>query len=429
MIVTKYFVYIHVSRTAGTFLNKLILENVPGARMLQYHGHLEDLPGRFSHLPVIGLVRNPWDWYVSMYFDYRRKQQYVYEIISEHDKLGFKETIARFLQLGDNSDLSKRLLNRVIQTAPKDIDSETPPRLGNPGLLAGHFSSMTENEGYYSWLCKIMFRSKTAHRVHIGRFENLREETFRLLSITGTPITKRITSYLGESSALNSSPRPDDYVGAYPPELEQLVADKEKYLVDMFDYELSEPQKYPKTNFFRHLGTADTGALLNRLKETPESLWELENQHKPNKFARLNDARHIIFRYVNSSTEVYDYHDLPLWEAWKDLLLPIMEQAAKSLGYENYRFPRAMLARLPAGSEISRHSDGNASHYIHKIHVPLITNPQSIFHVGSEQMQIPAGEIFEVNNKRTHSVRNEGGEDRIHFIFECYNMQDYNKPA
>ena len=101
MIVTKYFVYIHVSRTGGTFLNTLILKHVPGARMIKYHGHLKDLPEGLAHLPVIGFVRNPYDWYVSMFFDYRRKQQYVYEILSEKGSLGFKETITRFLNLGD----------------------------------------------------------------------------------------------------------------------------------------------------------------------------------------------------------------------------------------------------------------------------------------------------------------------------------------
>ena len=88
MIVTKHFVYIHVSRTGGTFLNKLILEHVPGARMLQYHGQLRDLPEFFSHLPVIGFVRNPWDWYVSMFCDYLRQQQYLYEVVLEGGDVG-----------------------------------------------------------------------------------------------------------------------------------------------------------------------------------------------------------------------------------------------------------------------------------------------------------------------------------------------------
>ena len=43
-------------------------------------------------------------------------------------------------------------------------------------------------------------------------------------------------------------------------------------------------------------------------------------------------------------------------------------------------------------------------------------------------MHLPAGEIFEVNNKRVHSVTNGGSTDRIHLIFECYNTDDYGKP-
>ncbi len=240
MIVTKHFVYIHTSRTAGTFLNKLILEHVPGARMLQYHGHLRDLPGEYSHLPVIGFVRNPWDWYVSMFFDYRRKQQYVYQIISERGALGYEETISRFLKLGDNSVQSKRLLDQLVKAAPTIINARTPARRHLPGLRSEHFANFPEDHGYYSWLFKLMFESKKKHPVHIGRFENLREEALDLFMITRTPITEAITSYLEKTEPLNSSARPKTFIGGYPPALEQLVADKEKYLIDKFSYEFSE---------------------------------------------------------------------------------------------------------------------------------------------------------------------------------------------
>lgn len=237
MIVTKHFVYIHTSRTAGTFLNKLILEHVPGARMLQYHGHLSDLPGTFSDLPVIGFVRNPWDWYVSMFFDYRRKQQYVFQIISAGGALDFEATVSRFLRLGDKSVQSKRLLKQLVHTAPTVIDAQVPPRRRMPGLRSEHFANFPENHGYYSWLFQLMYQSENAHRIHIGRFEDLREEALRLFTITGTPITKGITAYLKEAEVLNTSPRPKIFVGGYPQQLEQLVADKEKYLIDQFGYD------------------------------------------------------------------------------------------------------------------------------------------------------------------------------------------------
>jgi len=426
MIVTNHFVYIHTSRTAGTFLNKLIIGHVPGARMIQYHGHLRDLPEKFSHLPVIGFVRNPWDWYVSMYFDYRRKQQYVFQIVSNRGALDFEATVSRFLKLGDNSAQSKRLLDQLRRIAPSVISARTPPRRGNSGLRSKHFANYPENTGYYSWLFRLMYESENARSIHIGRFENLREEVLRLFEQTGTPISNGITAYLAEAKALNSSPRPDSFIGGYPPELEQLVADNDRYLIDRFGYELSEPEEYPKTDFFSRLGSVDVSALLDRVINVPDSLWKSENDDKPNKFARLNDTRHIIFRFLSSTKNSYDFNDHPvLWDEWKDLLSPIMEQAAKSLGYKDYRFPRVMLARLPAGGEISRHSDGDASHYVHKIHVPLITNSETTFHVGNQSMNMPVGEIIEVNNKRVHSVRNDGKHDRIHFIFECYNMDDF----
>ncbi len=428
MIVTDYFVYIHTSRSAGTFLNKLILDEVPGARMLQYHGHLGDLPEEFAHLPVIGFVRNPWDWYVSMFCDYRRKQQYVFQIISERGSLGFKATISRFLRLGDNSAQSNRLLQQLSRIAPASIGPNIPPRLRNPGLRVSDFENYANDEGYYTWLFRLMYASDREHQIHLGQFENLRDEALRLFEETGTPITRKISDYLREAKPLNSSPRPENFIGGYPPELEQLVADKDRYLVDRFDFRFSEPYEYPKTDFFRSLGTADVDALIERVKTIPGSLWESENESKPNKFARLNDTNHIIFRFLNSAQNMFDYSDHPeLWDDWQDLLSPIMDQAAQSLGYEDYRFPRVMLAKLAAGGEVSRHSDGEASHFIHKIHVALTTNEKTTFHVGDESMQMPVGEIIEVNNKRIHSVKNDGDLERIHLIFECYNNDDYGK--
>ena len=429
MIVTDHFVYIHTSRTAGTFLNKLILENVPGAQMLQYHGHLRDLLQEYSHLPVIGFVRNPWDWYVSMFFDYRSKKQYVYQILSNGGSLGFADTVSRFLRLGDRSAQSQRLLAKLQEAAPAVIDARTPPRRRKPGLRAEHFANFPEDQGYYSWLFRLMFESGKPDRIHIGRFENLREEALRLFEETGTPISTGISKYLEDAQSLNESKRPIYYAEGYTPELRQLVAEKDKYLVDRYDYEFSGAERYPKADFFRRLGSANVDALIERVKGIPEDLWKSENEEKPNKLSKLNDTRHVVFRFVDGFGKSFDFHDLPLWEVWKDDLLPIMETAANALGYEDYRFPRVMFARLPAGGEISPHKDTMASHYVHKIHVPLITNPRTIFHVGTKSEHLPTGGIVEVNNKRGHAVYNRGDEDRIHLIFECYSMEDYGKKA
>ena len=428
MIVTDYFVYIHTSRTAGTFLNELILEHVPDAQMLQYHGHLGDLPEKYAHLPVIGFVRNPWDWYVSMFFDYRRKQQFVYQIISEGGALSFAATISRFLMLGDKSEQSKRLLGQLADAAPRNINARKPAHNQNPGLRSEHFANYPDNTGYYSWLFKLMYESDRQHDVHIGRFESLRDEIRRLLLITGTPITEGIDTYISEAEVLGSSSRPSDYVGVYRPQLEQLVTDKDQFLIGQYDYDFSAGVIFPKAEFFNEMGPVDVKDLISRVKSIPESLWQAQNENKPNKYTTLNLTQHIIFRFINSMDNVFDFTDHPvLWDEWKDVLLPIMEQAARRLGYNSYRFPRVMFARLPAGGEIAHHKDNAASHYVHKIHVPLVTNPATTFHVGEQARHLPVGEMVEINNKNIHAVQNGGSEDRIHLIFECYSTEYYGK--
>ena len=241
MIITDHFVYLHVSRSGGTFLNKLIGQHVPGARMLQYHGHLKDLPAEYVHLPVIGFVRNPWDWYVSMFGDYARKRQYVFQILSKRGVLDFEATVSRFLTLGDDSVQSKKSLRALATIAPRVIDLQRPPRNHLPGLRSEHFKNYPAGVGYYSWLVQLMFESERDHEVRFGRFENLRTEALRLLEETGTPITNAITAYLEQAEVLNASPRPKHYADSYGPELMQQVAEKDGHLIDRFGYKFSEP--------------------------------------------------------------------------------------------------------------------------------------------------------------------------------------------
>lgn len=428
MIVTDYFVYLHVSRSGGTFLNDLIMDNVPGARMIQYHGHLRDLPEQYADLPVIGFVRNPFDWYISMYYDYRRKEQYVFQVLSRLGTLNFGETVAGFLNLGNGSKESKIALRRLARSAPRAIDPDRPRDRDVPGLKSEHFANYPEGLGYYSWLFGLMFESDRDHDIRIGRFENLREETIRLFEETGTPVTESIKKYVEDGPPQNASSRPSSIIGAYAPELECLVYEREKHLIERFGYRLEETRDYPKTDHFNRLGTANVDALIKHVKDIPESVWDAENDSKPNTFERLNETRHIMFRFISDPENVFESSDHPtLWDDWKDLLLPVMTQAAEALGYRDYSFPRVMFARLPAGGEISVHTDSEASFYIHKIHVPLITNDKTMFRVGQKEEHLPVGEIVEVNNKRSHGVRNDGGEDRIHLIFECFNADDYGK--
>jgi hypothetical protein len=82
-------------------------------------------------------------------------------------------------------------------------------------------------------------------------------------------------------------------------------------------------------------------------------------------------------------------------------------------------FIRIILTRLPAGAEIKPHIDeGESLKRCHRIHLPIISNPGSQFCVGQLKFHMPEGEVWEINNRRTHSVRNAGTDGRVHLILD-----------
>lgn len=82
-------------------------------------------------------------------------------------------------------------------------------------------------------------------------------------------------------------------------------------------------------------------------------------------------------------------------------------------------FVRANLARLLAGATIAEHRDMNFSFaHSHRVHVPVVTNDQVRITVDGESLSIPEGEIYEINNRRLHSVCNAGNEPRVHLILD-----------
>jgi hypothetical protein len=164
-------------------------------------------------------------------------------------------------------------------------------------------------------------------------------------------------------------------------------------------------------------------ALAAAVLQIPESLWDEENRTKPNKFDTLAATRHIVFRFIDSFEDWRSSHDRPLWEQWKPLVQPVLDQATAPYGYRRGSYPRVMLARMAPGGVIHPHRDnGPAAHWPHKVHVPLVTNPDVLFYVDGVAHHFDVGNVVEVNNMTRHAVENRGTTDRIHLIFEYFDL-------
>lgn len=178
-----------------------------------------------------------------------------------------------------------------------------------------------------------------------------------------------------------------------------------------------------KTTSIRRLGRVDIARLREAVLAIPESMWDAENADKPNRFEALDRTRHIVFRFVSNFHDWRESYDRPLWAQWRTLLEPVLAQAVTPYGYARGVFPRVMLARMAPGGVIKPHRDANpAAKWPHKIHVPLLTNEQVTFFVDGVGYHLEEGEAVEVSNMAVHAVENNGPSDRIHLIFEYFDL-------
>lgn len=178
-----------------------------------------------------------------------------------------------------------------------------------------------------------------------------------------------------------------------------------------------------KTETVRRLGAVDVSALRAAVLAIPEAIWNAENAAKPNRFDALDRTRHIVFRFVRNFDDWRHSDNHRLWAEWRALLEPVMAQATKDYGYARGAYPRIMLARMAPGGVIHPHRDANPSaKWPHKIHVPLTTNDKVTFFIEGVGYHLPEGEAVEVNNMGVHAVKNEGATDRIHLIFEYFDL-------
>ena len=178
-----------------------------------------------------------------------------------------------------------------------------------------------------------------------------------------------------------------------------------------------------KTKDVRHLGAVDIAALRDAVLTIPEAVWDAENAAKPNRFDALDSTRHIIFRFVSRLRDWRQSFDKPLWAEWRPLIEPVLTAATADYGYARSQYPRIMLARMAPGGMIHPHQDTNpAAKWPHKIHVPIVTNDRVAFFIDGVGHHFPDGEAVEVNNMATHAVTNDGDADRIHLIFEYYDL-------
>ena len=197
MLITRDFAFVHLVKTGGVFIRELCLEHMADRVVSFEKGHLpiSAMPEQYRDLPVFGAVRNPWDWYVSLYH-YMRAHPEQWNAASE------------------------RLCRTSFDEAVRACCADRAARERNADLYTRGYRAMFQPDLY---------------DVEIGRFENLRQDFLAFIDRNAIAVPDELKAAIRERPPANvTSHRP--YRTYYDDELQELVR-RNCPLVEEFGYE------------------------------------------------------------------------------------------------------------------------------------------------------------------------------------------------
>jgi hypothetical protein len=435
MITTEKFAFIHMHKTGGQSINNILENSVPSFKPVGYHYPFSRLPADCADLSIVGMVRNPWDWYVSWYaFNIRLGgTNPLFFFLSDACQSDFKTTLMNLINLGANTVRSQSYRNTLIEVLPETLDGNQGVGLTKDCIL--HFND--NDNGYYSWQFKRMHGDLDSAKTHIGRFEYLQQDFLAIMEKLGVEEIDAIRSKFETAAHLNKS-RHSHYSAYYDDELRELVEKKEALLINQYGYQFESfdnSQKmieFPSVqiggiqdgfqklsgkagNFLLLDSGIDVELIKNKLAQISQAEWNKSGREKTFEAHRQTKSLMLIydedFRHYNPTYQ-------GIYSKFEAELKPLLETIAENFQHNGF-VVRMILAKLQGHGSIPVHTDSGYSLLkCHRIHIPIVSNDQSFFMVGGERKVMHEGEMWEINNATLHAVDNQSDEDRIHLIID-----------
>jgi hypothetical protein len=232
MLVTDKFVFLHLPRAGGTFVYDVVTKFFPSAHEIGYHFPRTLLPREYCHLPLLGTVRNPWEFYVSWYHYHQSSETYspsknvLFCCVSEDRKLDFVETIYNALDLG----VDEKKLDSLMQSLPERFEHQKRkvPNLTKDLMCNIRGSGL----GLYSFRFNEMFGR--ADDVFFCRVETLRKDLMSFFDRIGVATDDLQRHVFGLEKKNSSDHR--HYSTYYTRELAQLVLMRDSHLIQRFGF-------------------------------------------------------------------------------------------------------------------------------------------------------------------------------------------------
>ena len=158
------------------------------------------------------------------------------------------------------------------------------------------------------------------------------------------------------------------------------------------------------------------------LNENPE-IWNFSGKLIFRNLDTHGKADTIPLYWTRKKDEPYVICKFVMYEKYFKYINPILDYI-KTI-YKNHFPIKVALVKLVPGAYITPHIDrSDLLEVPNRLHIPIITNDNVMFHVNDEVINMKEGYLYEINNIRMHHVVNEGDTDRVHLLIDMF-PRDY----
>ena len=165
-------------------------------------------------------------------------------------------------------------------------------------------------------------------------------------------------------------------------------------------------------------GAVDTTILREAILGQDDLAWDEDDQRQDD-YDVHRQTKSIVMLFASLTWPHVTITREKGWDRIADVANPVMAEIIERFYPPGGTIIRAVAAKLPAGENIAPHIDSLQSFaHGHRIHIPVTTNKLVRFMIDGRPYRFEIGNVYEINNLKTHSVMNAGKEDRIYFIFD-----------
>jgi hypothetical protein len=213
MLIHDRFVFIHLQKTAGTFLADALRRELPAGSLVRgakgiLHPGWDEIPDEARDRPVLAYVRNPWDWYVSWY----------HYVMSQAPG----SAVYRILFGNGRNDFGTSIRNACAGL----VEPGRPERVRFAGRGDDFYTTRFRD------FCGAGIDSEL---LTVGRFESLVDDLERFLDRVGVSLSAEAIARIRTGKPLKVTAH-QPYREYYDDDLRDLVGDSCRTLVERFDY-------------------------------------------------------------------------------------------------------------------------------------------------------------------------------------------------